>query len=140
MISGNSPAVSHPSWIDRLNPSVVRFDSGFGIRWYGLAYRAGFLLTGWILLRWARKGSLPIKEEEVPRFVLYSALGVMIGGRLGYCLLDQAHNILHLSQLYAAGIKGFLVFLVVQWIYSRSSRVGLTKAAVCIAYGNWTIH
>jgi phosphatidylglycerol:prolipoprotein diacylglycerol transferase len=46
----------------------------------------------------------------------------------------------HPSQLYDAGIEGFLVFLVVQWIYSRSSRVGLTTAAVCIAYVNWTIH
>jgi phosphatidylglycerol:prolipoprotein diacylglycerol transferase len=46
----------------------------------------------------------------------------------------------HPSQLYAAGIEGFLVLLVVQWIYSRSLRVGLTTAAVSIAYGNLTIH
>ena len=227
MISGNFPSVSHLDWIDRLNPRVVRLDTGFGMRWYGLAYLAGFLLTGWILLRWARKGRLSIKEGQVPTFVLYSALGVMIGGRLGYCLLYEAHNIFHqplvifalwhggmashgliagliivlwafacqrgLSALpllgaaaatlppgianfikgelwarptgvpwavncphaplvngvqvlphprplYAADGEGFLVFLVIQWIYCRSSRVGLTTGVVSIAYGNWTIH
>jgi phosphatidylglycerol:prolipoprotein diacylglycerol transferase len=225
VISENSPAVSHHDWIARLNPCVVRFDEGFGIRSYGLASVARFLLAGWIPLKWARKRLLPITEEQVCTFILYSALGVMIGGGLGYCPLYEAHNILdqpleifalwhggmashcvvagliivlwafarqrgmivtplldaaavtvppgianfingelwrrptsvpsavifpqaplvngiqvprHPSQLYAAGIEGFLVFLAVQCIYSRSWRVGMTRAAVCIAFGNWT--
>jgi hypothetical protein len=49
---------------------------------------------GWILWRWARKGRLPIEEENVPTFVLYSALGVMIGRRPGFCLLFSARNFL----------------------------------------------
>ena len=46
----------------------------------------------------------------------------------------------HLSQLYVADSEGFLVLHIVQWIDSRSSRVGLTTAAVSIAYGNWMVH
>ena len=81
-------------WIDRLNPWVVRFDTGVRIRCYGLAYLAGFLLTGWILLRLARKEMLSIKEEEVPTIVLYSAWAVMIAGRHGYRLAYLARKVL----------------------------------------------
>ena len=63
-------AIGHHYWIDQLNPWVLRFGDGFGIRWYGLAYLAGFLLAGWILLRWARKGRLPNPPEEVLNFIL----------------------------------------------------------------------
>ncbi|MGB7356280.1 MAG: prolipoprotein diacylglyceryl transferase family protein [Acidobacteriaceae bacterium] len=71
---------AHHYWVDRLNPWLVHFGNGFGVRPYGLAYLAGFLLAGWILARWARRGKLPIPEEEVASFILYAALGVMMGG------------------------------------------------------------
>jgi phosphatidylglycerol:prolipoprotein diacylglycerol transferase len=121
MISGISPAVSHQSWIDRLNRSVVRLDTGFGIRWYGLAYLAGFLLIGWILLRWARKGRPPIEEVEVPTFVFYSALGVLIGGTLGYYLLYQAHNILY---------QPLEIFAL--WHGGRASHVGIAGLIIVL--------
>lgn len=88
-------SAGHHYWVDRLNPWVVRFGNGFGIRWYGLAYLAGFLLAGWIFSRWARKGRLPIGEEEVATFILYAAMGVIIGGRLGYCLFYNLHEVIH---------------------------------------------
>jgi phosphatidylglycerol:prolipoprotein diacylglycerol transferase len=92
LTAAGSPIVEHRYWVDRLNSWLVHFGGGFGIRWYGLAYLAGFLLAGWILSRWARKGRLPICEEEVATFTLLAALGVMIGGRLGYCLFDNLHE------------------------------------------------
>jgi prolipoprotein diacylglyceryltransferase len=86
--------VSRHFWIDRLNPWVVRYDTGVRMRCYRFAYLAGFLLTGWIPLRWARKEMLPIKEEEVPTIVLYSAWEVMIAGRHGYRLAYLARKVL----------------------------------------------
>jgi phosphatidylglycerol---prolipoprotein diacylglyceryl transferase len=41
----------------------------------------------------------------------------------------------HPSQLYACLIEGLLVFIVGQSFYGRTTRPGLTTAAVCIAYG-----
>lgn len=38
-------------------------------------------------------------------------------------------------RIYAAGVEGLGVFLVAQWVYARSSRPGLTAAAVLITYG-----
>ncbi len=112
--------------VDRLNPWLVHFSNGFGIRWYGLAYLAGFLLAGWILARWARRGKLPITEQEVPTFILYAALGVMMGGRLGYCLLYNLHEVVqrpaeivevwHGGMASHGGIAGLIVAI---WFFAR---------------------
>jgi prolipoprotein diacylglyceryltransferase len=63
LVNAEYPITGHHYWVDRLNPWVVRFGNGFGIRWYGLAYLAGFVLAGWIFSRWAWKGRLPIHQE-----------------------------------------------------------------------------
>jgi phosphatidylglycerol:prolipoprotein diacylglycerol transferase len=96
MISVNSPAVSLHCWIDRRNRWGVRFGTEFGIRRHGPAYLAGFPPVDWILLRWSRRRRRGINEVEVPTSALCSALGAMIGSRLGYCLLYKARNICHL--------------------------------------------
>ena len=59
------------------------------IRWYALAYIVGILLS-WRLLR-----RLVIRSPEVATtvqaddFVSWATLGVVLGGRLGYCLFYQ---------------------------------------------------
>lgn len=82
-------------WVDHLDPWAIHFSGNFGIRWYGLAYLAGFLLGGFILTRWARRGRLAIPPEEVPTFLAYAIAGVVIGGRLGYCLLYEPSYVFH---------------------------------------------
>jgi phosphatidylglycerol:prolipoprotein diacylglycerol transferase len=62
------------------------------IHWYGLMYLIGFL-GGWGLARW--RASRPVstwKAADVDDLIFYAALGVILGGRLGWCLfygLDQ---------------------------------------------------
>ena len=110
----------------------MQFGNGFGIRWYGLAYLVGFLLAGWILLRWARKGRLPIKVEDVSAFILYSALGVMVGGRLAYCLFYNLHDVIrHPLEIFAVwhggmashgGIAGLIIAI---WVFARQRGVNV---------------
>jgi phosphatidylglycerol:prolipoprotein diacylglycerol transferase len=125
-ISVHSPIPPHHYWVDRLNPWLVHFGNGFGVRWYGLAYLAGFLLAGWILVRWARRGKLPIPETEVASFILYAALGVMIGGRLGYCLLYNLHEVvrrpLEIPEVWHGGMAshgGMAGLIVAVWFFAR---------------------
>ncbi len=61
----------------------------FGIRWYALAYIAGIVLS-WQLMR--RLVTLPpavATRLQVDDFVSWATLGVVLGGRLGYCLFYQ---------------------------------------------------
>jgi phosphatidylglycerol:prolipoprotein diacylglycerol transferase len=75
-------------YLHRLNPVLLRITDSIQLRWYGLAYVAGFMAGWWLLIRWARKGVGELKEAEVADFITYAALfGVLLGGRLGYMLL-----------------------------------------------------
>jgi phosphatidylglycerol:prolipoprotein diacylglycerol transferase len=75
------------SYVHHIDPWVLRFTDGFGIRWYGVAYLAGFLV-GWLLLRWlARTGRSLLTPVQVGDFVTFIVLGVLLGGRLGHVLL-----------------------------------------------------
>lgn len=82
-------------WVDRLDPWIFRLHDGIGIRWYGVAYLAGMLVAGWFISRWARNGRLPIAPDEVSTFILWAGIGMVTGGRLGYCLFYNAHTVLH---------------------------------------------
>src|SRR5262249_46003251 len=78
-------------FVHDFNPVIFKL-GGFEPRWYGFAYLLGFLGAYWLLMRLARQGMLRIPMQRVPDLVLNSCIfGVLIGGRLGYCLFyDQS--------------------------------------------------
>jgi phosphatidylglycerol:prolipoprotein diacylglycerol transferase len=74
-------------WVNELSPWAIHLGGNWGIRWYGLAYLAGILGGMWLLNRWSARGRVPLRKDEIQDFALYVGLGMIIGGRLGYCLL-----------------------------------------------------
>ncbi len=72
-------------FVHRFSPFVFEFREGVGLRWYGLAYVAAFLL-GYRLYRWlAERGYTQMPPEQVSDFITWAAVfGVMLGGRLGW--------------------------------------------------------
>ncbi|MBL1216472.1 MAG: prolipoprotein diacylglyceryl transferase [Planctomycetes bacterium] len=74
------------AYFHRLDPFVIEFREGFGIRWYGVAYAAGFLVA-WLLARaWARRGLVPLSPQQIGDFMITAILGVLLGGRVGWVL------------------------------------------------------
>ncbi len=63
----------------------------FQIRWYALAYLAGFLL-GWryILYLAGLDKDQKVTRQHIDDFLTWAIVGVMLGGRLGYVLFYQA--------------------------------------------------
>lgn len=76
------------AYVDNLSPTLVDFGHGIAIRYYGLAYLLGFVGC-YFGVRWqTRRGWCPLTARQVDDLAfLYVPLGVLIGGRLGYCLL-----------------------------------------------------
>jgi phosphatidylglycerol---prolipoprotein diacylglyceryl transferase len=117
-------------WVDRLNPWVVHFGGNFGIRWYGIAYLAGILFAYLIFRRWAKQGRLPISSEEVATLIVYASIGVVLGGRLGYCVLYNLRAVLHDPLEFVAvwhggmashgGILGMILSI---WLFARQRRL-----------------
>lgn len=74
-------------YVHHLSPFLIEFSHGFGVRWYGLAYVAGFLVGILLYKRLARQGYSDLKPEAVTDFIVGAAIfGVIVGGRLGYML------------------------------------------------------
>ncbi|MDX2130957.1 MAG: prolipoprotein diacylglyceryl transferase [Planctomycetota bacterium] len=74
------------AYLHDLSPFVFRVGSGFGLRWYGLSYVAGFVVA-WLWMRWmARRGITPLSPDRVTDAMVYLVGGVLVGGRLGYVL------------------------------------------------------
>lgn len=74
------------TYVHNLNPFAIQFTETFGIRWYGLAYLSGFIVGYYSLMYMAKKKTILLSEQQIADFVFYSAIGVLAGGRLGYCL------------------------------------------------------
>ena len=55
-------------------------------RWYGLMYLIGLTLAYFIIEARARAQKLPLNKDQVYDMIVYAAVGVFAGGRLGYVL------------------------------------------------------
>jgi phosphatidylglycerol:prolipoprotein diacylglycerol transferase len=75
-------------WVHALSPFLpyLRFTESFGIRYYSLAYLIGVVWGGWLIWRWAKQQRAPIYPSEVQDLAVFIALGMILGGRLGYCI------------------------------------------------------
>ncbi len=121
-------------YLHRLNPVILKLTDSIQLRWYGLAYVAGFF-AGYLLLRWwARRGVGVLKENEVADFITYAAIfGVLIGGRLGYMLFYDFHNFvsdpIRLFKPWEGGMAshgGILGLVIFTYYWSRTRKVSWT--------------
>ena len=69
----------------QIDPVLIQLGP-FAIRWYALAYIAG-LIIGWrIMRRVCQQPPAILSPEKIDDFLLWAALGVILGGRIGYVL------------------------------------------------------
>ena len=72
-------------YIVDFDPFAVRFPESFfveGIRWYGLAYLAGFVIAYLLLNLYTSRGRSPLSKDDNSTFITYLLFGVIIGCRL----------------------------------------------------------
>ena len=83
-------------WTHHLNPVVFHLWGPLAVRWYGLAYLAGFLGGYWLLLRMSKRGEFAVPADELSNFIVHIAIyGVFLGGRLGYVLFYAWDTFIH---------------------------------------------
>ena len=75
----------------QIDPVIVEIGP-FAVHWYGLGYVVGILFAWWYTKRlvttkrlWAN-GIPPMQPADLDDFVIWAAIGVVLGGRLGYVL------------------------------------------------------
>lgn len=118
-----------------LNPIAVTIGP-FAIRWYGLAYLAGFVCAGLVMRALARRWRLDISGDDVVSVMIGIAFGVIVGARLFYVLFYGAgYYLAHPLEVFATwdggmSFHGGLVGATVGgYIVSRSLHISF--ATIC---------
>jgi phosphatidylglycerol:prolipoprotein diacylglycerol transferase len=110
------------------------------IHWYGLMYLVG-MLGGWALARWRiRRGFGDWTAQQVDDLLFYCAVGVVLGGRLGYILFygfnDWLADPARIFRVWEGGMSfhgGFLGVLTAMWLYQRKHSKGFFELTDFIA-------
>ncbi len=75
-----------------LSPFIYRFPETqlwgdqFGLRWYGFSYLLGFICAYHLIVWLVGRQRAGLTASMVGDFITYAAIGVLLGGRLGYCI------------------------------------------------------
>ena len=112
-------------------PNIDPVAIGFGpvaVHWYGLMYLIGFV-GSWLYGSWrARQPGSGWKTEEISDLIFYGALGVVLGGRLGYILFYNfelfVRDPLMIVRIWQGGMSfhgGLLGVLIAMWLYGKKT-------------------
>ncbi|MDG6778499.1 prolipoprotein diacylglyceryl transferase [Thiomicrorhabdus sp. zzn3] len=118
----------------------VALDLGFfKIHWYGLMYLFAFLL-GWAYGVYRARSRPPWNSERVGDLLFYIALGVILGGRLGYVLFyDLAvylQDPMAIFQVWHGGMSfhgGLIGVTIAMWLYGRKIGLSLLQVSDFVA-------
>jgi phosphatidylglycerol---prolipoprotein diacylglyceryl transferase len=128
-------AISLPN----LNPVAIPLGP-LEIHWYGLAYVVGLIFASWYMKRLVSNAHLwgphppTMTIPQVDDFFMWSILGVIGGGRLGYVLLYSPlyylSNPLDIFKIWDGGMSfhgGFLGVVLACIIFGRRLGMGLDR-------------
>lgn len=89
------------NYFHTLDPFIIQFTQTFGIRWYSMAYIMGFFVGYLCVTKWLIKKNLTVlTKQDISDFVTWVALGVIIGGRLGYALFYSTDLLTHFDSTF----------------------------------------
>ena len=113
-------------WVHDLSPFLLRFSETVGVRYYGLAYLAGFASAWWLLRRYEKSGRTTLTGEQAGDLMTALVIGVLAGGRVGYFVFYQPRALLD---------DPFSLFAV--WDGGMASHGGFIGVALALAWSAW---
>jgi phosphatidylglycerol---prolipoprotein diacylglyceryl transferase len=103
------------------------------IRWYSLFYIIGFLFLYLTLTYAIKKKILDFKNDEKEDYLLYSIIGVIIGGRIGYFLFYEPITLItnplelfkvwHGGMSFHGGLIGIIIATLIFSYYKRKDTI-----------------
>ena len=110
------------------------------VHWYGLTYLGGLAFAWWLARYRAQRIDAPISRDQVDDLIFAAAIGIVVGGRLGYALFYGLDRLLAdplwLFQVWQGGMAfhgGLLGVMVSVGLFARKRRIPLGDMANFIA-------
>lgn len=114
------------------------------VRWYALAYLAGFVIGWQYCIIIAKKFAADIRPsaQDIDDFLSWAVAGVILGGRLGYVLFYNlsfyAENPIEIFKLWNGGMSfhgGMLGVIVAALWFSHRRKIEVLRLAdvICVA-------
>lgn len=136
-------ALSFPN----IDPVAVRLGP-LAIHWYGLAYVVGILFAWWYSRRlvmtsqlWGPEGP-PMTPKDIDDFLFWAALGIVLGGRIGYILFYDFQrylaNPMDVFAVWQGGMSfhgGFAGTTLAMILFARTRRIRVWSTFDVIAAG-----
>jgi phosphatidylglycerol:prolipoprotein diacylglycerol transferase len=117
-----------------INPIAVSIGPIFGfgplrVHWYGIMYLIGFVAAWWLARYRARKPGSTWTALDIDDLIFYSAMGVILGGRIGWCIFYGhdviAENWLNVFHIWDGGMSfhgGMTGVLLAGMLFARVKR------------------
>ncbi|MEJ5348842.1 MAG: prolipoprotein diacylglyceryl transferase [Desulfosoma sp.] len=113
------------------------------LRWYGLMYVLGFLSTYYLASRLPKAKEIGLTSERMQDLILYLAVGLVVGARLGFLLFYQydnwsfyLKNPLEIIATWHGGMSfhgGLIGSVFAGWIFCRRIGLPFWGVADCVA-------
>jgi phosphatidylglycerol:prolipoprotein diacylglycerol transferase len=115
-----------------INPVAISIGPLFGIgplrvHWYGIMYLIGFVAAWWLARYRARRPESTWTALDIDDLIFYCAIGVIVGGRVGWCIFYGhdviAENWLNALHIWDGGMSfhgGMLGVLVATMLFARA--------------------
>tara|TARA_R110002110_G_scaffold205066_7_gene416923 strand:- start:45753 stop:46607 length:855 start_codon:yes stop_codon:yes gene_type:complete len=100
------------------------------VHWYGLAYLVGLGFAWWLAVRRTAQPWSVLRREQVDDLIFYAALGVVLGGRLGYAIFYGGDKLMDdpswLLRVWQGGMSfhgGLLGVIFAAYIFARRQSI-----------------
>ena len=136
-------------FISYINPVLAKIGP-LEIRYYGIIYAIGLVITYFFLNYLAKQRKLGIKKQEIADYLFYSIIGLIVGARIFYILFyNLSYYAANPSKLFAVwegglswhgGLAGLVVVTIIfcrvkKWNFWEISDLMVIPISVCLMLG-----
>lgn len=134
------------------NPILLELPGPLAVSWYGMMYLCGFLFTYFFVKIHIRKRLILMSSEEFSNILALIFVGVLVGGRLGFCLfVHPSYYLRHPLAILAVWDGGMYFFggliaaMALPWLAIRKTNLKyldvadliIIPAPMALAFGRW---
>ncbi|MBI3754140.1 MAG: prolipoprotein diacylglyceryl transferase [Deltaproteobacteria bacterium] len=121
-----------------MHPILFQFGP-IQIRFYGLMYVIAILVGSVLIKREVRRKAIPLTDDDVMNFILWSVLGGILGARIYYVVFNLDYYLANPKEIPAVWHGGLAIHggliggILVAYSYLKRRNISFWKIADCVA-------